>query len=120
MKEKTLLKYCIILSIVGLSILFIGTNSTEAKKIDIKDIEKNNIGDFVSITGTVKSKYYNGEHMFFDLEESDKKIHVVFFKNTIEKNKINPEEIRNGDIIRVTGKIDIYKNKLEVIGQNIN
>ena len=106
-------------SIVGLLVLFMGVRIIEPEEKSIDEISEDNLGETISVTGEVSSKYYNGDHLFFDLEKSDKKIDVVFFDNIIENKKINPEEIENGDKISVTGKIDTYKGQLEIIGTSV-
>lgn len=119
MDERNLLKLCLICSVIGLVALFFGVQLKEAKAIEISEINKEKIGEEVIVEGRVTNKYYNGEHLFFDLEGDKEKIDVVIFQDDIEKGNIEPEKIKESDKIRVTGKIEIYNGELEIIGNRV-
>lgn len=117
MDEKSLLKLCLISSLIGLFILYMGAQLKEAEKMKIGEIGKSDVGKVVTVEGTISSKYYNGKHMFFDLKDNSGEIEIVAFEDSINRNNINPKKIKEGDKISVTGKINLYKGKLEIIAE---
>ncbi len=119
MKEKNILKISLFCSIIGVSILFLGINLMEVNKVNIEDIKEEDIGKLVSVEGKIKSKYYNGEHLFFDLEDETDEIKIVVFENIIKKLKIEPDKIRNGKEIFVSGEVEKYEGELEIIPNKI-
>lgn len=115
-----MLKLCLICSVIGLVVLFFGVQLKEAKVIEISKINKENLGEEIVVEGRVTNKYYNGEHLFFDLEGDKEKINIVVFKNSLEGSNIDPKKIKQSDKVRVTGKVEIYNGELEIIGKNLS
>ena len=114
--EKQLMWLCLLCSVLGIILLFVGIEYSEAEIIPIKDVK---IGGPVSLEGKVSSRYYNGEHLFFTLKDSSGKIKVVVFESTIKRLRINPEEIKNGMSLRVVGSIKEYHGELEILPERI-
>ena len=111
MKETTLLKIALICSLVGLLVLyFIST------KIEIKDYKPNilnrNVGDDVSLKGTVTKINDKGNVVFVDVSQQNSVPVVLFTDN----NNLN---LKNGDNVEVIGKVQEYNGKNEVIAQRI-
>ncbi len=119
MNDKNLLKLCLFCSVLGLAILFIGVQLAEAEKVDIGDVDADYIGHLVSVEGTVYSRYYNGEHLFFTLKDETGKIKVVIFESGIKKMRIEPDEIIKNLEIGVEGKVQEYQGEIEIIPERI-
>ena len=119
MNEKNLLKLCLFCSIIGLVILFVGVQQMEAKTIHIGEIGEKDIGTLVSVEGIVYSRYYNGEHLFFTLKDDKSRIKMVVFENTLNRLKIDPNEIKNGIKIGVDGEVKKYKGEMEILPERI-
>lgn len=108
MNDKSLLELCLFCSVLGLAILFVGVQLAEAEKVDIGSVDEDYIGRLVAVEGTVYSRYYNGEHLFFTLKDETGKIKVVIFENDIKKMRIEPGEITKDLEIGVEGKVQEY------------
>ena len=113
MKEKSLLKFALISSLVGILILFIVSQniSVEEKtisKITIEDIDKK-----VKIKGFVE-KIINTEKVAIVKIVQPQNIDVVLFKEGNETT-----DIKKDDFTEVIGKVEEYKGELEVIGQRV-
>ncbi|UCG94986.1 MAG: OB-fold nucleic acid binding domain-containing protein [archaeon] len=119
MDDRNLLKLCIFCSILGLVILFVGVQQVEAKVTDIGSISEGEIGKLVSVEGTVYSSYYNGEHLFFTLEDRTGRIKVVVFENLIDRLNIDPRGIKKGIELRVDGEVEKYRGELEILPERI-
>ena len=108
MKENTLMKFALIFSLIGLIALHF-----VAQKIEIKDynpVMDKDIGEDVKFTGTIGKISGSDSVSFIDLQQQNQ-ISVVFFgKNSILKEK---------DRIEVTGKIQSFNGKKEVIAEKI-
>ncbi|MEA3430820.1 MAG: OB-fold nucleic acid binding domain-containing protein [Nanoarchaeota archaeon] len=106
MKEKTLLKVSLIITLAGITILFIMSQSLD---INEKIISTDNIGKDVKITGLVTRITDKENVMFIEISKPDK-INACIFKN-----KINNIDIKVNDKVTVEGEIEEYKGNLELI-----
>ncbi|MCD6477650.1 MAG: OB-fold nucleic acid binding domain-containing protein [Candidatus Aenigmarchaeota archaeon] len=118
MIEKDLRNVSLILSIAGLVVLFIGVNYADVST-NISDIDNNYIGKVVSVKGEISSYFYNGKHLFFDIQDDTGKIRVVFFENVMKNQNIDPNRMKNGDVITVRGNVENYKGRLEIVGERL-
>ena len=111
MKESTLLKIALICSLVGLvALYFISTI------IEIKDYKPNilnkNVGDDVKLNGVVTKITDRGSVVFIEVNQQNP-VNVVLF--TDDDNL----KLKSGDSIEVTGEVQEYKGKNEIIAQKI-
>ena len=111
MKETNLLKIALICSLAGLvALYFIST------KIEIKDykpsILNKNIGDDVSLKGTITKITDKGNVVFIEVSQQNPVTVVLFTDN----NNLN---LKNGDNVEVIGKMQEYNGKNEIIAQKI-
>jgi len=113
MKEKTLLKTALIVSLLGLSIIFFISDNIEIKEKNIEKITIENIDDFVKLSGIV-SKVIDTEKVTIMEITQPQQITVVLFK---DENKTMP--IREGNEVEVIGKVDEYEGKLEIIADRL-
>ena len=111
MKETTLLKIALICSLVGLIALYF-----ISAKIEIKDYKPNilnrNVGDDVSLKGTITKINDKGNVVFVDISQQNS-VPVVLFTDS---NNLN---LKNGDNVEVIGKVQEYNGKNEIIAQKI-
>ena len=116
MDNSLILKVSITIAIIGIIGLYIFTSTTENL------MEVSRIGDFmgerVTVEGTV-DKYYTSKdgHVFFDIYDFSGSVDVVAFRNS---NIEGAYTIKDGDKIKVTGKVQEYKNALEIIASTID
>jgi len=111
--DKQLMKFCIVVSVIGIAALFFIVESIEPKTVEISGLNKQMIGQFVKINGKASNVYNNEGTLFLTLNNPDDGsiIKIVMFKNNLE--------IKEGNFIEVTGKLELYKNELEVIASSI-
>lgn len=104
-----ILKIALMVSILGLLILFYLSNYFLPKKISIEEIEKKNLDEWVIVEGKVRNiKNYDGLTL---INLCDKKcINIVVF------DKI---EIEINEKIKVVGKIKIYRGIKEIQAEKI-
>ena len=113
MKEKTLLKVALIVSLLGLLILYLISDNLEIKEKNIEKITIDNKDEFVKIKGTVSNIVDTEKVTIMEILQPQE-ITVVFFKN--EDKTIN---IQQGNEVEVIGKVDEYEGNLEIIADRI-
>jgi len=112
MQKKDLLKISLIVSLIGIAVLFVITQRIEINEKNIDKINKDNIGDYVKIKGKINK--------IDDLKNAVKinvvqpsTMDVIIFKNN---QSIDFEE---GDNVEVIGRVEEYNGKMEVIGEKV-
>lgn len=109
MKEKTLLKIALIVSFIGVTILFFISDNIEIKEKSIDKINKAEIGEKVKIKGIVNNIIDTDKVMIIEITQPSK-INIIIFKEENEVIKIN-----NSDFVEVIGSVEEYKGEKEVI-----
>src|SRR3989338_10942227 len=102
-----LLKISFIGAIVGIILLFIVSENIEIKETPIGMVDESYIGRSVRFSGEI-TKISSSEK--FSSIEVDGKILVVLFEKV---------DLAKGDKIEVIGKVDEYKNRIEVVADSI-
>ena len=108
MKEKTLFKIALLCTIVGVVVLFffskgVKIDETTIDRINVEDVDKQ-----VTIKGVV-TKVIDLESVMILEVTQPSAITVVLFKE-------EGIDIMKGDDVEVTGKIEEYQGKPELIG----
>ena len=118
MKDKTLMKISLIISVVGLVALFVFVQFTEPSKVSISQISDSMLGQNVEVSGLIESFTTKNNNVFFTLDDGTGNISIVMFESIARKN---PEVYALKDQIRVsvTGKISLYKSELELIASSL-
>ena len=111
MKEKTLLKTALIVSLAGLLVLYIISDNIEIKQASIEKITLDNKDEMVKVKGIV-SRLTDTEKVTIMEITQPTEITVVLFK---DNNQSMP--IREGNEVEIIGKVDEYNNKLEIVAQ---
>ena len=110
MKENTLLKIALICSLIGLIILYLISTKIEVK--DYKPVLNKNIGEDVTLKGTVTKITDRGNVVFIDVNQQNPITVVLFTDNDNLK-------LKNDDFVEVIGEVQEYNGKNEVIAQKI-
>jgi tRNA(Ile2) C34 agmatinyltransferase TiaS len=119
MQEKNLIKIAIACSICGLILLFFVSQQVQISLTEIASISPEDMYKSVRICGNVTYKYVSDtRHVFLDVIDQTGKIDVVFFNRTAEE--VNVYEVDLNDSICVSGTVDEWKGKLEIIGKSLN
>jgi DNA/RNA endonuclease YhcR with UshA esterase domain len=119
MQEKKLVKISMACSISGLILLFFVTQQVEIPLTEIASITPDDMYKSVRICGNVTHKYVSvTKHVFLDIKDQTGKIDVVFFNRTAED--VNVYEVDINDFICISGAVDEWKGKLEIIGNGFH
>lgn len=112
MEEKTLLKLALICSLVGIIALFFISERIEIKEKNINEINKDNIGEDIKIKGIVSKSTDKGKIILLDIVQPET-ITIVLFKDS-------DFNISTGTKVEVTGELDEFNGKIEIIGNEVN
>ena len=110
--EKVLLRFCLVLSVLGITLTYFASITYSPEEIDIGDIDRADIGEQISITGNATDTYMSDETLFLKLRDSSGSIDVVKFDHKGEK-------IRRQKVT-IEGTITTYQGELEIIAEEIN
>ena len=109
MKEKTLLKYALICTVVGISILYVISDNIQVP-IYSEDLE---IGEEVKIIGRIEMTGGTDKVMFLSVGwEKIETVDVLLFKD-------RDIPLKEGDYVAKIGEIDDYQGKREVIANRV-
>ena len=113
---ENIIKISIALTIVGIIGLYIFT-STSQTYVEIYDL-KDFIGQRVTVKGTVGGYYTSKDgHVFFDLQDQSGACKAVVFRSSNIEAAYN---LKDGEKIIITGKVQEYKDSLEIIASKID
>ena len=110
-----ILKISIVVAVIGIMALFFMTQYSQQ---DISKIGDLKIGQMYKIQGTVNSVYVSkDDHVFLKVSDNTGDVDVVAFKSA---NIDVAYDLVNGNSITVYGKVEEYKDKLEIIAKEIS
>jgi aspartyl/asparaginyl-tRNA synthetase len=113
MHENTLLKVALITSVLGVALLFFISAGVDVDAQSIARIDEIPEGKEIEVTGVVVRAHDREKVLFLTIaEEKVEDVTVVLFKN----GKVNVQE---GDVVTVTGSIDEYEGKKQIIGNRV-
>jgi aspartyl/asparaginyl-tRNA synthetase len=118
MNDKTIMKVCFVMVIIGIIGLFIVTNFSTTPQVRINSIDETKTGQIVSISGIVSSYYTSEGHVFMNVNDSTGTIKVVMFQKDAENNPW-VYDIRKDDKVTINGKIQLYKGELEIVASSV-
>ena len=110
MNEKSLLKLALLISVIGLILLFIISKNIEINDTTIEKITNEEIEGDVVIKGTIKEINSRGSATFLVISQ-ESEIEVIVFSNNVNLSK--------GDNVKITGQVSEYKNQKEIIADKI-
>ncbi len=108
MKDRTLLIIALICSIIGLAVLFI---ISKQLTVEVQPIEKISLfqDKDVTIQGKVKRIIQKQDTTIVEVGY-DTSINVVLFEHVY---------LKPGDKVTVTGKVEEYNGRLEIVGEKL-
>lgn len=115
--DKKLTYISLLVSVAGLIMLVLITTSIEPKEIAISQISGELSGQDVDVRGIVISVFSENGNIHLMLGDSAK-IRVVMFSSDAEKQPW-VYDIQKGDRISVIGKVQIYRNELEILAKTM-
>ncbi|MEK6916368.1 MAG: OB-fold nucleic acid binding domain-containing protein [Nanoarchaeota archaeon] len=110
MNESLLYKSAIIVSIVGLILIFFISNSIEINDTTIDKITNGETLDTVKLVGEVVEITEKSNVTYLLIAET-KEITAIAFSNNLS--------IKKGDSLEIIGKVDEYNGKKEIIAESI-
>ncbi len=110
MQETTLYRISLLGGVIGILALSLISSFIDIEEKDISRITANDVDKDFKITGTVESIRESGGNLFLKIGHKSE-IDVVLFK---EENVFSI-----GDRVEVKGKITEYKDRFEIIGEDI-
>lgn len=113
MNEKTLLKIALASSIVGIFLLLLILELSEVQSYQIANITNSQIDKTVKVTGKITKIKETPGLLILDIKDNTGVITAIAFKN-------KAVELEKNSIIEMTGKVQKYKDKLEIIANQIN
>lgn len=115
MKETTLLKIALVCSLSGLAVLYFASSKMELKDYKPKPSalsKNNNNGDDVRLKGIVTGINSKGKVIFIEVSQQSPVNIVVFTGGEGVK-------LSKGDNIEVTGRVQEYNGRDEIIAEKI-
>ncbi len=113
MNQKTLLKISLTLSLLGIFLLLLLSNILEPKLTKISEINSEKLNQKTKIRGTIIKIDYKRTFQILSVKDSTGKIEVLVNSNNIFQFQKNQK-------ITVIGKIQDYKEKLQISADKIN
>ncbi len=112
MKDSTLLKISLIISITGIFLLLFILEFSEVKPFQIKDISKEQLELQVKIQGEIVSIKETPGLYILKVDDLTETLTIIVFKE-------EPLNIKKGMYVEITGKVQEYKDELEIIADKI-
>ncbi len=110
MNEKSLLKLALLISILGLILLYIVSKNIVIDDTTIEKITNEEIEGDVVIKGIVKEITERSGTTFIIINQ-ESEIEVIVFSSNVNLSK--------GDNVKITGQVSEYKNQKEIIADKI-
>jgi DNA/RNA endonuclease YhcR with UshA esterase domain len=112
MDDSILIKACLIISLIGVFLLFMISDNVNLDYVDIESIKNKDEGRIVRIRGVVKDIKDMDSLMIINVMQENM-IPVVLFKEN-NKTKIN-----TNSFVEIEGEVRIYKGKPEIIADKV-
>lgn len=98
-------------AIAGIALLFALTSAFEPAPANIGELNEQMAGSSVLLKGRVDSVWGRQNNLFFQLNDGTGKMQAVIFNPSEEQRQL----IAKNAFIAVSGKVQVYKNALEII-----
>lgn len=121
MDEVLIRNASVIISVAGLALIFLFSNSMEVKPMLIGEITSDSIGSNVKACGMITDRRVSNNHVFFGLKDETGEITAVVFNSTaldLLKEGNDIYSFRTGDSICVFGAVSEYpkgSGSLEIV-----
>lgn len=115
--DKSLFRVSLAVAAAGLLALVAITLVIEPKEMKIRDITGSAAGQSVSVKGVVDSYLTKDGNVFITLNDSAAIKIVVFSREAAKQPWVY--DLKKGDIISAAGKVQVYRNELEIVAEKI-
>ncbi len=116
--DSKLIKLCIAGAVIGIVILYLFAGTITSNPVKLGEINSNNVGNIVSVSGQVSGLSESSGNMFFTLKDYTGEVKVVIWSDTLEELELSGfdvKEIKNDVKLGIVGTVEIYKGGLELI-----
>ncbi|MFB6100836.1 MAG: exodeoxyribonuclease VII large subunit [Candidatus Nanohalobium sp.] len=110
MNRENFARLCILVSAVGLGIMYFSTQFMRPEKVAVSEVSRSDIGRSLRVEGEVTGFYTTDSASFFQLKSGNSSIMVVDFQK---------RRFSGGETVVVTGKVDLYRGSLELVSTEI-
>jgi len=112
--DKNISIICLAVSVIGIFCLFAFSYFAEYKEVNLSSIDYSYIGLNVKVSGYVKNEpiLKNNVLLFSISDISNKSLNVVMFN-------VNEKSILKGDKVMIFGRIEEYRDELEIVAKII-
>lgn len=110
MKRQDFARLCLLISIVGLGMMYLSTYYLGPETVEPSDVSRRDIGSTVSVKGNVSDFYMTDSASFFTLNGKTSGIKVSDFQK---------RSLSNGEEVKVTGSVDLYRGDLQLVASKI-
>ena len=114
LSERMLAAVCMLCAVCGIAVLLYANTALAPPKTGIAEIGRSRVGDRVSVSGRIDWVLKQEGFSLFTLDDG-KKIKVVRFSPSPEENGL----LEKGAMTTVFGKVQLYKNELEIVAEEI-
>ena len=119
MKERTLIRICLLGSVLGIISLYFLSFMIVAVDVGAGEISQEHIGRKVRLSGTVQElSIHRSGHMFFELADDTGSIDVAIWEDRVEQlalSGMDMSRLKNGAEIELAGDVEYYKGGLQVV-----
>jgi len=99
-------------SIAGIFLIYLFSLGFEPNDVGINDVDAKMKGETVRVEGLVKSmRFHEDGHVFVTMSDGASDMQVTIFSDVAK----DAPGLKVGDRIRITGYIDVYKGKPQIV-----
>ena len=117
MADSRLRLLSFILVVIGIAVLFY-LSQASPRTVLIHELSDEHIGMYVRTAGAVQLFSTNDGHVFVQLEDGHKTLKIVIFRDTAAKYPWL-YDVRLGDTLSVSGKVQTYNGELEIVADAV-
>jgi len=123
-KKDPMLLVSMILSIIGLILIYIASVGSKPNYTSIGDIDPDLVGRTVSVAGFITDVVYNPKgHIFLTISDGNENLQVALFHDYVKALNdagISGRNFTKGKLINVTGTLDVYNNQFQIIPRKVS
>jgi RecJ-like exonuclease len=110
MNREKFARICLLLSVVGLALMYGATEFMQLEKVDPGEVSKEDIGKSFRVEGNVSDFYRTDSASFFTLNGENGSIKMVDFQR---------RSFPDGATLTVRGQVELYRGELEIVSTEI-
>jgi DNA/RNA endonuclease YhcR with UshA esterase domain len=105
------------IAIFGICLLFCLAKTSKPNFVPLNEIDSTYIGKTISTSGRIVYVNYNKGNIFLTIYDKNSSINIPIFSNVAKYLNVN---FKKGQKIVVSGMVDEYKGKLQIIPRKVS